>query len=130
MADGGWRIGEVVDLPFRFENLDIWRMARAYATKVYAVTARFPRHEDYGLRSQMNRAVNSISLNIAEGAGKHSNRVFKYYLEIAIGSVFEVVGGSFLALDRSYLTQSEHQELYKDGEQIAKSINAFKNTLR
>jgi len=78
----------------------------------------------------MNRAVNSISLNIAEGAGKHSNRVFKYYLEIAIGSVFEVVGGSFLALDRSYLTQSEHQELYKDGEQIAKSINAFKNTLR
>jgi four helix bundle protein len=44
-------------MPFRFESLDIWHMARAYAMKVYAVTAKFPRHEDYGLKSQMNRAV-------------------------------------------------------------------------
>lgn len=39
-------------MPFRFESLDIWHMARAYATKIYTVTAKFPRHEDYGLRSQ------------------------------------------------------------------------------
>lgn len=51
-------------MPFRFESLDIWHMARAYATKVYNMTARFPRKEDYGLTSQLNRAVNSISLNI------------------------------------------------------------------
>ena len=54
-------------MAFRFETLDIWHMARAYASQVYSVTAKFPRHEDYGLRSQMNRAVNSISLNITEG---------------------------------------------------------------
>lgn len=60
-------------MAFRFESPDIWHMARAYAAKVYTLTTRFPRHEDYGLRSQMNRAVNFISLNIAEGAAKSTN---------------------------------------------------------
>ena len=117
-------------MAFRFESLDIWHMARAYATKVYAVTARFPRHEDYGLRSQMNRAVNSISLNIAEGSGKRSNKLFDYHLDIAVGSTFEVVGASFLALDRGYITEQEHQALYDEGERLGKSINAFRRTLR
>jgi len=117
-------------MPFRFESLDIWHMARAYATKVYAVTARFPSHEDYGLRSQMNRAVNSISLNIAEGAAKSTNKAFDYHLEIAVGSTLEVVGASFLTLDRGYITEQEQKMLYDEGEQLAKSINAFRRTLR
>ena len=47
-------------MPFRFESLDIWHMARDSSQKVYCATAKFPRHEDYGLRSQMNRAANSM----------------------------------------------------------------------
>ena len=105
-------------------------MARGYAGKVYAATARFPRHEDYGLRSQMNRAVNSIGLNIAEGSGKSTNRAFDYHLEIAVGSAFEVVSASFLALDRGYITSEEQQMLYAAGEHLGKSINAFRRTLR
>jgi four helix bundle protein len=117
-------------MPFRFESLDIWHMARAYAAKVYALTAKFPRHEDYGLRSQMNRAVNSVSLNIAEGSAKSTNKAFDYHLEVSVGSIFEVVGASFLAMDRDYITQQEQKRLYDEGERLAKSINAFRNTLR
>ena len=117
-------------MAFRFESLEIWHMARAYAGQVYALTARFPRHEDYGLRSQMNRAVNSIGLNISEGAGKSSKKAFDYHLDVAVGSTFEVVGASFLALDRAYVTQEEQKSLYSEGERLAKSINAFRNTLR
>ena len=117
-------------MPFRFESLDIWHMARAYATKVYALTARFPRHEDYGLRSQMNRAVNSISLNIAEGAARSTAKAFDYHLEIAVVSTLEVVGASFLALDRGYITEQEQKMLYDNGERLGKSINAFRRTLR
>jgi four helix bundle protein len=116
-------------MAFRFETLDIWHMARAYATKVYAITAKFPRHEDYGLRSQMNRAVNSISLNIAEGSAKSSNKAFDYHLEISVGSTLEVVAASFLALERRYITRIEHEVLYNEGERLAKAINAFRNTL-
>jgi four helix bundle protein len=118
------------NVAFRFENLEIWRKARAYAAKVYPLSAKFPRHEDYGLRSQINRAVSSISLNIAEGSGKSSNKHFDLYLDNAVGSTFETVGASFLALDRGHLTLQEHQALYTEGEQLAKSINAFRRTLR
>lgn len=104
-------------------------MAKDYAGTIYAVTSKFPRHEDYGLRSQMNRAANSISLNIAEGSAKNSNKAFDYHLEIALGSTFEVVAGSFLARDRTYISGVEHNELYENGQRLAKSINAFRNTL-
>ncbi len=116
-------------MAFRFETLDIWHMAKDYASKVYAVTGKFPRHEDYGLKSQMNKAVNSISLNIAEGSTKSSNKAFDYHLEISVGSTFEVVGASFLALERRYITEQEQKDLYNEGERLAKSINAFRNTL-
>ena len=104
-------------------------MAREYATKVYVLTAKFPRHEDYGLKSQMNRAVNSINLNIAEGTAKNSNKAFDYHLEIALGSTFEMVAGSFIAKDREYMTETEQEGLYEYGQRLAKSINAFRNTL-
>jgi len=104
-------------------------MSKEYATKVYVVTAGFPRHEDYGLKSQLNRAANSIGLNIAEGTAKNSHKAFDHYLEIAVGSVFEVVAGSFLARERTYITKDQHDSLYEDGERLAKSINAFRSTL-
>jgi four helix bundle protein len=77
----------------------------------------------------MNRAVNSVSLNIAEGSAKGSNRAFDYHLEISVGSTFEVVGASFLAKQRNYITEEEQKVLYDEGERLAKSINAFRNTL-
>lgn len=117
-------------MAFRFEGLDIWHMARAYATKIYAATARFPRKEDYGLTSQLNRAVNSISLNVAEGSGQDTNKAFDRYLGIAVGSVFEVVSGLFLATDRGYIDAAEHKRLYGEGEILGKSINSFRKTLR
>ncbi len=78
-------------------------MAKEYAVRIYSLTAKFPRHEDYGSRSQMNRAANSISLNIAEGSAKSSEKAFDHHLEIAVGSAFEVVAASFLAVEQAYL---------------------------
>lgn len=116
-------------MAFRFETLEIWQTASSYAEKVYAVTSKFPRHEDYRLKSQMNRAVNSISLNLAEGTAKSSNKAFDYHFEIVLGSIYEVVAGSVPARDREYITEVEHNALYEDGQRLARSINAFRNTL-
>ncbi len=69
-------------------------------------------------------------MNIAEGAAKSSNKAFDYHLDISVGSTFEVVSASFLSLDRSYITDAEQKELYEDGERLAKSLNAFRRTLR
>lgn len=116
-------------MPFRFESLKIWHMARALAKTVYKLTARFPRKEDYALTSQMNRAARSIALNIAEGSAKKSPKHFDLYLDNAVGSTFEVVSGSFQALDQNYIVQAELDQLYSEGEALAKSINAFRRTL-
>ena len=88
-----------------------------------------PRHADYGLSSQLNRAVNSIGLNIAEGSGKSSPRAFDYHWEVAIGTAFEVVAGSFLACDRGYLAEQEQVAIYDDGQRLARAIYAFRHTL-
>jgi len=94
-------------------GLKAWtHRARAYATEVHAVTGRFPRHEGYGLRSQMNRAVNSVSLNIAEGAARSTDRAFDYHWEIAVGSTF--IGRSYQPSAICYRLQASRKDPYRD----------------
>ncbi len=117
-------------MPFRFESLTIWHQARSFASDVYRIVARFPDHEKYGLASQMTRAATSVSLNIAEGAGRDTDKEFNRFLGIAIGSLFEVASASFVALDQEYVTAETHQKLYSQAEQVGKSINSFRRTLK
>ena len=56
-------------MPFKFEDLKIWRESVKFASEIYALTKRFPKDEQFGIISQLNRAAVSISLNIAEGEG-------------------------------------------------------------
>ena len=117
-------------MPFRFEGLEIWHKAREFSARIYEVTAKFPQHELYGLASQMNRSSNAVSLLIAEGAGLQTNALFNHRLGLAVGETFETVSGSFLALDRKYVTSEKQAEIYEWGDALARKINAFRNTLR
>ncbi|MFH1920597.1 MAG: four helix bundle protein [Planctomycetota bacterium] len=76
---------------FRFEKLEVWRKAVDFADVVYAVTRTFPNDERFGLTGQMRRAAVSISSNLAEGSGRSSNKDFVQSVEIAYGSLMEVV---------------------------------------
>jgi four helix bundle protein len=120
----------IQDMPFRFESLQIWHQARAFSNDIARLAARLPEQERHSLASQLTRAANSISLNIAEGSGRDTDADFNRFLAIAIGSTFEVASGLFLALDRGYLTQDAHKTLYDQAEQIGKSINSFRKTLK
>ncbi len=73
-----------------FRELDVWKNALVIARKTYSVTALLPKEEQFGLKSQMNRAAISISSNIAEGCSRNSDKDFKRFLEIAQGSAFEL----------------------------------------
>ncbi len=116
-------------MAFRFESLEIWRLAVKYASKVYDVTDSFPQKEVFGLTQQIKRAAVSVSLNIAEGSGRDSNKDFKRFLGMAVSSIFEVVSGFAIALDREYVTKRNDQEIYNDSEVLAKKINSFRSTL-
>lgn len=72
------------------KELKIWQKAVDLATDIYQLTAHFPNEEKYGLTSQIRRAVVSISSNIAEGAGRNSDKEFVQFLSIANGSAYEL----------------------------------------
>ena len=73
-----------------FRNYKVWQEAVDYATFVYKVTSKMPWFEKKGLCDQLQRAVVSISSNIAEGAARSSDADFAHFLDFALGSAFEV----------------------------------------
>jgi four helix bundle protein len=76
---------------FNFEKLDVWNEAIAFADLIHSITRQFPDDERFGLTTQMRRAAVSISSNLAEGSSRVSRADFARFVEIATGSLFEVV---------------------------------------
>jgi four helix bundle protein len=84
-------------------QLTVWNKALDLAEEIYNVTESFPPKEVWGLSSQMRRAAVSIGSNIAEGAGRNSNREFYHFLGIANGSANELIFQIELSCRRLYL---------------------------
>jgi four helix bundle protein len=77
-------------MPLTYNQLDAWKRAIDLACEVYRISKLLPRDERFGLQSQIRRAVVSISLNIAEGSGRHGSRELLHRLSLARGSLKEV----------------------------------------
>ena len=73
-----------------YKELRVWQKAVELCAAVYNLCTQFPTEEKYGLKSQMQRSAISIASNIAEGAGRNSNKEFKHFLSIANGSCYEL----------------------------------------
>lgn len=117
-------------MAFRFEHLEVWKDAIAFASAIYRLTKKFPREELFALTSQLRRASSSISTNIAEGSGSSSKKDFCHYLDIAIKSAFEVVSLLQLALEQGYIAESEKSKLYKTAEILVKKMSSLKKSLK
>jgi len=94
------------------------------------VTKGFPKSEQFGLTSQLNRAAVSISLNIAGGESRKSNNDFSRFIQIAIGSLNEVVTLLHITLEQNYLNKSKFGLLHQKCENISKQLYAFRNYLK
>ncbi len=113
---------------FRFESLDIWKLATQYAKSCYTIAGTFPNHEKFSLADQLRRAAISISNNIAEGS-VDSPAVFKKYLSIAIGSTLETVNILNFSCEIGYISLEEKQEMYRKAEELIPKIRAFSRML-
>ena len=114
---------------FRFEGLEIWRMAIDYAKAVYLVVGNLPKVEIFGIGDQLRRAAVSISNNIAEGSGG-TDKDFSNFLDIAVKSTLETVSCLRLSQELGYIDKSQLDNLYSQAEVLIKRIRAFKNTLK
>jgi four helix bundle protein len=78
-------------MPFKFEKLDVWRLALEYIDVVDAIAKALPRSEDYNLKSQITRAATSIALNIAEESQGQTDTEHARFLGLALRSLIETV---------------------------------------
>jgi four helix bundle protein len=114
---------------FNFEKLDVWHKAIEFADMVYVSTRNFPADERFGLTSQMRRAAVSISSNIAEGTFRVSKIDFARFIEIATGSVFEVVSQSFIGKRQGFLTEPDFRRRYSAAEEQGKMLSGLRRSL-
>ena len=113
----------------KIEDIMVWHKARVLIKEVYMVTRDFPKEEQYGLVSQLRRAVVSIAANIAEGAGRNTNEEFKQFLGIASGSAYEVQTLLQISNDLQMVTSTLFENLNKQTVEIQKMIFGFQQTL-
>ena len=113
----------------RFKELEIWKQSRRFCTDIYNATSSFPDYEKFGLTNQLRRAAVSIPSNIAEGSSRSSNKDFSRFLEIAIGSAFEVETQLLISWDLGFLQEEKLNELILKLESIIKMIVRFRSTL-
>lgn len=114
----------------RFEDIKAWQRAREFTRLLYTATSVRPFRVDVDFRKQMRRASVSIMANIAEGFGRHSDREFANFLNIARGSALEVQSHLYVALDLNYLSREQFDEFYQIADEISRMIFTLQNYLR
>ena len=113
-----------------FEDLEVWKAARALTNKIYGITKDVAFSKDFGLRDQIRRASVSIMSNIAEGYERGGNQELIQFLSIAKGSCGEVRCQLYIAGDQNYINQNELKPLVEHCKRISIMINNFMEHLK
>jgi four helix bundle protein len=92
---------------------------------IYILTQKFPANQQYGLKSQIERAVVSIASNIAEGSGRNGTQEFIYHLGVAQGSLYEVETQLIIAREIGFLTLEDIGILLKNSDEISRMISGL-----
>jgi four helix bundle protein len=109
-----------------FRKLDCWNLGMEIIKDIFRVLDKLPNVENYGLRSQMSRAVISMPSNIAEGCSRSSNKEVARYFEIAIGSAFELETQILVAVKAGYLSESDTQDALARVQEFQRKTNAYR----
>ena len=113
----------------QFKNLIVWQKSIELATEIYKLTDAFPTKEKFGLVTQMNRCAVSISSNLAEGAGRNSNKEYCYFLSISQGSSFELETQLLIGLNLKYYTQKELNPVMTLLHEVQKMLYSLQSKL-
>lgn len=113
-----------------FRNFEIWKRSIELSKVIYEVTKLFPSNERFGLTSQIQRAAVSIASNIAEGSSRKSEADFARFLEISLGSAFEVETQLTIAKEIGYLDDINYVKILSEINIIQKQINSLITKIR
>ena len=113
-----------------FEELEVYRLAREFRKKIYALVNKLPRKEEYNLGAQMRRASTSLTNNIAEGHGRFHYQENIQFCRQSRGSLAELMDDINICLDANYFSESYLNELKNDALVLLKSLNGYIAYLR
>jgi four helix bundle protein len=116
-------------MAFKFEKLEVWKESVELTGLIHDVCVGSPKEEMYVLASQIKRAADSISLNIAEGSTGQTNPEFKKFLSYSIRSAIEVVGCIYLAKRRNIISNENFDKIYNTTDNLIKRIQALKRSI-
>ncbi len=108
-----------------FRELEIWIDSRKLVKEIYKLTNQLPQSEKFGLISQINRCVISIPANIAEGSAKDSQKDFVRFLQISLGSTYELETHLILCGDLEFLNNDDSIKIIAKTQQLQKRISAL-----
>jgi len=112
-----------------YKKLNVWISSISLVKNIYKLTRKFPKDEMFVLTQQLRRAAISIPSNIAEGAGRNSNAQFKNFLQISIGSCFEVETQLIISKELEYISEEELETISKELDSIMKMNHNLQKTL-
>jgi four helix bundle protein len=122
--------GERDAMASSYKELRVWKQSVDLALEIYRETQNFPKHELYGLTSQLRRAAVSVSSNIAEGKGRSSDKELVLFLHHSRGSLLEVETQLFIARELAYIEEPQAKHLLGEVENLAKALNALISALK
>ena len=108
-----------------FRELKVWERGHKMALTAYKLTGGFPKHELFGLTSQIRRCATSIPANIAEGCGRMGNAEFHRFLQIACGSVNELEYHFLLSHDLGYVPKPDYDSAREELLDLKRMLVAF-----
>lgn len=103
-----------------YKELKIWKKSVDLAVNIYSITQDFPKEEQYALTSQIRRSSVSVPSNLAEGAGRNTERDFNNFLGISYGSSCELDTQLIIANRAGFLTNSNYESLVNEINEIQK----------
>lgn len=112
---------------FSYRDLVAYQRSKALVSEVYGALESFPKKETYALCDQLRRAVISIPSNIAEGMGRTSIKEQIHFIEIAFGSLYEVMCQIELAKDLNYITEVQFKEIEESVQNVAKPLSGLRS---
>ena len=113
-----------------FKKLKCWNNSIELGVKIYKISENFPRGEHYNIKSQIRRAVVSISNNIAEGAGVGTPKRQLFHLNVAVGSCNEVENLLYLAKRLGYIDDEAVKDIEEDVAESRRPIFGFMKYIR
>lgn len=108
-----------------FRELTVWKDGRILVKEIYTLTKLLPNSEQFGLIPQIQRSVISIPANIAEGSGKYSNKDFLRFLQISLGSAYELETHLILCEDLEFLSPEVTDRVVEKIQTLQKKLVAL-----